>query len=35
VVFLTLCILMIGGVACVYMCDFIVAWVRLCFGFVF
>jgi len=34
VVFLALCIFMIGGVVYVYICYFIVAWVRLCFLFV-
>ena len=34
VVFLALCILVVSGVAYVYICGFIVDWVRLCFGFV-
>ena len=34
VVLLVLCILVVGGVAYVYMCIFFVDWVRLCFGFV-
>jgi len=31
---LALCTFIIGGVAYVYICDFIVARVRLCFGVV-
>jgi len=27
--------LVVGGVDCVFMCDLVVDWVRLCFGFVF
>jgi len=34
VVFLGLCILVIGGVTFEYICDIIVEWVRLYFGFV-
>jgi len=34
VVFLVLCIFVVGGVASICMCGFIVDWVRLCFGFV-
>jgi len=34
VVFLALCIFVVSGIAYVYMCGFIVDWVRLCFGFV-
>ena len=34
VVFLALYIFVAGGVAYVHMCGFLVAWVRLCFGFV-
>jgi len=34
VVFLVLCIFVVGGVAYVYMCDFLVGCMRLCFGFV-
>ena len=33
VVFLNLCILVVGGVAYVYMSGFLVDKVRLCFGF--
>jgi len=32
VVFLALCVYVVGGVACVYMCIYLVDWVRLCFG---
>ena len=34
VVLLALCIIVVGGVAFVYMCDLLVYWVRLCFRFV-
>jgi len=34
VMFLVLCIFVVGGVAYVLMCSFIVDWVRLYFGFV-
>ena len=34
VVFLVLCIFVVGGVAYVYMCGFIVDWLRSCYGFV-
>ena len=35
VVFLALCIFVVGGVAYLYMCGILVDWVRLCLGFVF